>query len=469
MKNIRLSAATIDQLPVAVARPAYERGIIKSGVVHLGLGNFHRAHQAAVFDRALNQGDHRWGIIGASLRSPDVQQRLAPQSFLYTLTETGTDGAHTRLMAPIRDVIVASQEAARLIAALASPDVHIVTLTLTEKGYGTGAGSAADFIVAGLAKRREASLAPFTVISCDNLPDNGRVIERAVLAVAKQSDPLLHNWIMQNGAFPSSMVDRIVPATTPQDIAALATQIGVEDQAMVKTEAFSQWVIEDRFCAPRPDFVALGVDLVSDVAPWEAAKLRLLNGAHSTLAYLGALAGHEYVHQAIAVPQFRALVERLWDESAITLSPNAGLDIRAYRKRLLDRFANAALQHRTVQIAMDGSQKIPQRLIAPLCERMARGLASPALTLAIAGWMRWQLGRDEAGNAIVVDDPMTPQISAALHGVHDPTDIVGALLSVEAIFGPDLAANALLAARLTEQLTTLLNQGSRGCVIQAFA
>jgi fructuronate reductase len=465
----RLSRETFDLLPAAVARPGYDPHSINTGVVHLGLGNFHRAHQAAFFDRALASGDHRWGIIGASLRSPDVQQRLAPQSFLYTLTETGAGGEKTRLMAPIRDVIVAGQDALRLTAALANPDVHIVTLTLTEKGYGSGPGSAADFITAALAQRRDAGLMPFTVISCDNLPENGRVIEHAVLAIAQQRDPSLHGWIAKNAAFPNSMVDRIVPATTPHDIAALTVNTGIEDQAMVKTERFSQWVIEDNFCTPRPDFAGLGVDLVSDVAPWEAAKLRLLNGAHSTLAYLGALAGCDFVHQAIAMQPFRALVEQLWNESAMTLSPDAGLDITAYRVRLLDRFANAALQHRMVQIAMDGSQKIPQRLVAPLRERMACGLESPALILAVAGWMRWQLGRDESGNAIAVDDPMTPQISAALHGLHDPADIVGALLSFNAIFGADLAGNPAFAAKLSAQLRLILNQGAHENVMRAFA
>lgn len=460
----RLTPKLIGQLPNSIAHPTYNPATVTSGVVHLGLGNFHRAHQAACFDRAISRGDARWGVIGASLRSADVYNRMAPQSCLYTLTETDSGGAATRLMAAIRNVIVAPENPVELIAALADPDVHIVTLTLTEKGYGRGIGSAADFILSGLCERRARGLQPFTTISCDNLPENGRVIESAVLALAAERAPDLRDWIAANATFPNSMVDRIVPATTPDDIAALAAQTGFEDQAMVKTEAYSQWVIEDRFCAARPDFAELGVDLVADVAPWEAAKLRLLNGAHSALAYLGALAGHEFVHQAIAAPEYRALINRLWDETMVTLAPTAELKVADYRARLLDRFSNVALQHRTMQIAMDGSQKLPQRLVAPLRERLQCGLKSPALVLTIAGWMRWQIGRAENGDRIIIDDPMANKISSILNGLQAPKDIVQALLKIEQIFGSDMAAHPTLPEELASELINLLKNGAAATV-----
>jgi fructuronate reductase len=464
MTYLRLTPQSAQRLPASFGRPTYDRTAIKTGVVHLGIGNFHRAHQAAYFDRALSLGDNRWGIIGASLRSPDVRNRMAPQSCLYILTEVDGAGTATRLLAPIRDIIVASEDRARLILALAHPDVQLVTLTITEKGYGQENGTAADFITAALAERRARGIAPFTTISCDNLPENGRVMEKSVLGVAALRDPALHDWIAANGAFPNSMVDRIVPATTADDIAELAAKTGVEDRAMVKTEAYSQWVIEDRFCAARPDFAALGVDLVHDVAPWEATKLRLLNGAHSALAYLGALAGYEYVHQAIAAPSYRALIARLWDESGETLATPGGPDIAIYQTRLLNRFANPALQHRTAQIAMDGSQKLPQRLVAPLKDRLARGLDSPALTLAIAGWMRWQMGLAENGDPIIVDDPMAEHIAKHIVGLHMPEEIVRALLAVEPIFGADLQYNPDLQQTLAANLQSLLERGAAATV-----
>ncbi|RZJ00115.1 MAG: mannitol dehydrogenase family protein, partial [Brevundimonas sp.] len=381
----RLNDAALADLPGDVARPAYDRGQVKTGVVHLGIGAFHRAHQAVVFDDALAGGDPRWGVLGASLRSPGVRDQLNPQDGLYTLVVR--DGAEEtlRVIGAGRGVLVGPEDPAALVRAMAQPDVHILTLTVTEKGYrldpATGAlrlddpevaadladlsapRTAPGYVVAALKARREAGLTPFTVISCDNLPHNGKRIRAGVLEMARRIDGGLADWIEAEGAFPQTMIDRIVPATTPEDVARLSERLGVEDQGMVKAEPFTQWVIEDRFAGERPDFAALGVQLTDAVEPWEDAKLRLLNGAHSAIAYLGALSGYEHVHEAVAVPAFRAFVEALWDEAERTLSPPPGLDIPTYRTELMARFSNSALQHRTRQIAMDGSQKLPQRLL----------------------------------------------------------------------------------------------------------
>ncbi|MBH1999986.1 MAG: mannitol dehydrogenase family protein, partial [Sphingomonadaceae bacterium] len=317
-------------LPADVIRPRYDRAAVTCGVVHLGIGAFHRAHQAVVFDDALNAGDLRWGIIAASLRSPQVREQMAPQDGLYTMLVRDGAADQARIIGAVHDVIVAPDDPQALLAALASPDTHIVTLTITEKGYkldpATGAlieedpqlaadlGSlespqtAPGYLVAALALRRAAGLSPFTAISCDNLPHNGTRLREAVLALARRHDATLADWIAAEGAFPETMVDRIVPATTPDDIIALADRLGVEDRAMVKTEPFLQWVIEDKFCGPRPDFGA-GVQVTAAVAPWEEAKLRLLNGAHSGIAYLGGLAAIEHVHDVLALPEARAFVE----------------------------------------------------------------------------------------------------------------------------------------------------------------
>lgn len=479
---MRLSTGTLAALPAHVIRPAHDRAAVRTGVVHLGLGAFHRAHQALVFERALAAGDRRWGITGASLRSPRARDQLAPQDGLYTIVER--DGAAERLqvIGAIRRVLVAPEDPAALVAALAAPDTHIVTLTVTEKGYRldptTGALIAEDadvaadlaslerprtapgFLVAALKARRARGLAPFTAMSCDNLPHNGARLAAAVLAMARAHDPALADWIEAEGAFPATMVDRIVPATTETDIAALGQRLGVEDRAMVKAEPFLQWVIEDGFAGPRPDFAALGVQLTNSVAPWEEAKLRLLNGAHSGIAYLGGLAGIDFVDGFVARPDGRRFVEALWDEAAATLSPPPGLDVAAYRTALMARFANSALQHRARQIAMDGSQKLPQRLLAPIAARRARGEPVEALALAVAAWMRWQGGRDDRGERFTVDDPMAAALAARIAGVADPADQVAALLSVEAIFPPALAADGVFRDTLTRHLAALSANGA---------
>jgi fructuronate reductase len=478
----RLSAATLDALPAEVERPGYERRATQAGVVHLGIGAFHRAHQAVVFDDLIRRGDPRWGVIGASLRSAEVRTQMAPQDGLYTLLVRDAQAERARIIGAVKDVLVAPENPAALMETLAGPGTHLVTLTITEKGYKLDPVSgdlieadpdlAADlaslaaprtapgFLVAALALRRTRGLAPFTAISCDNLPENGRRLQAAVLALARRHDGRLADWIAERGAFPQTMVDRIVPATTSQDIEALAGRLGVTDLAMVKTEPFRQWVIEDRFAGPRPEFEAAGVQITADVAPWEEAKLRLLNGAHSAMAYLGGLAGIEFIHQVVAQPQAVRFVERLWDEAQATLSPPPGLDVAAYRAELMARFANPALQHRTRQIAMDGSQKLPQRLLAPLAARLSKGQPIAALSLAVAAWMHWQGGRDDAGQAFQVDDPLAATTARLVAQSAEPAAQVEALLSLSSVFPAPLAADPRLRQALVGHLTILARQGA---------
>ncbi|PZU61232.1 MAG: mannitol dehydrogenase [Sphingobium sp.] len=485
----RLSQATLDRLPGDVVRPPYDRAAVRRGVVHIGIGAFHRAHQAAVFDDVLARGDMRWGITAASLRSPAVRDQMAPQDGLYTMLVRDGTGETCRIIGAVGEVLVAPEQAGALLAALAHPDTHIVTLTITEKGYrldpATGALNADDpqvaadmasltapqtapgFLVAALAMRRAAGLAPFTAISCDNLPHNGALLRAAVIALAERHDPALAAWIAAEGAFPQTMVDRIVPATTDADVAALAGRLSVEDRAMVKTEPFIQWVIEDNFCGPRPDFGA-GVQITAAVAPWEEAKLRLLNGAHSGIAYLGGLAGIAHVHEVLALPEARRFVEALWDESAGTLSPPPELDIAAYRTALMARFDNPALMHRTRQIAMDGSQKLPQRLCAPVAARLAAGATDgegiAAMTLAIAAWVRWQSGVDDSGTAHAVDDPLAADIAALLDGAGDAAGRVARILTAGAVFPPALAENVIFRRTLVRWLEILEDKGALGAL-----
>ena len=478
----RLSDATLSALPTDVAVPGYDRAQVKTGVVHLGIGAFHRAHQAVVFDDALKGGDLRWGVLGASLRSPGVRDQLNPQDGLYTLVVRDGSDEHRRVIGAGRGVLVGPEGPAALVAAMADVDVHIVTLTVTEKGYrldpATGelllddADVAADladiaaprtapgFIAAALRARKAAGLSPFTVISCDNLPHNGKRIRAGVIAMARRIEPSLADWIEAEGAFPQTMIDRIVPATTPDDIARLTARLGVEDQGMVKAEPFTQWVIEDRFAGERPDFAALGVQLTDAVEPWEDAKLRLLNGAHSAIAYLGALSGYEHVHEVVAVPAFRAYVEALWDEAQTTLNPPPGLDIPAYREALMARFSNPALMHRTRQIAMDGSQKLPQRLLAGAAERLAAGKGIAALALGVAAWMKWQSGVTEDGETFVVDDPLASKTAELLAGADNDQTRVSALLSLSAVFPPALATDPVFAKAVTDAYFSLGAHGA---------
>jgi fructuronate reductase len=386
----RLCAASLGRLPAEVARPGYDRGALKTGVVHIGPGAFHRAHQAVAFDDLIARGDTRWGIAGASLRSDAAREALTPQDGLYTVEARDGTARRRRVIGALRGVIAAREDPGALIDALAAPETHIVTLTVTEQGYEAAQGAPAGIaglLAQGLARRRAAGLPPFTAISCDNLPANGARLAALVLSEAARLDAGLADWIAARGAFPATMVDRIVPATEAADLAAFARETGVRDRALVKTEPFSQWVIEDRFAGERPDFESVGVRVAPSTAPWERAKLRLLNGAHSAMAYLGVLAGVTFVHAFVAEPARARFVEGLWDEMAATLDPPAALDPAAYRAALMARFANAGLAHRLDQIAIDGPLKLPQRLLSPLAERAARALASPAISLAVAGWI----------------------------------------------------------------------------------
>ncbi|RZM05539.1 MAG: mannitol dehydrogenase family protein, partial [Sphingomonas sp.] len=369
----RLSAATVERLPVEVARPAYDRGVQAIGIVHLGIGAFHRAHQAVYTDAAMTAGDRDWAIAGVSLRSAGVRTALAPQDGLYTVTERGAE--RTTLIGSVREVLVAPERPGAVAALLASPSVHVVTLTVTEKAYHLGPGGELDVDVAkaaggtiyhhlgeGLAARRRAGLPGLSIVSCDNLANNGALLGRALATWLDRIDPVLCRWVEAECTFPATMVDRIVPAVTAADLDRVEATSGLRDEGAIVTEPFRQWVIEDRFAGPRPRWEVAGAQLVPDVGPYEAAKLRMLNGAHSALAYLGLLAGHAYVHEAIAHAEVGATVERLMrDEAAASLAPAAGQDLDAYADALLARFRNAALPHRLAQIATDGSQKIPQR------------------------------------------------------------------------------------------------------------
>lgn len=404
----RLTNSTLASLPADVARPTYARAETTGGIVHLGLGAFHRAHQAVFVDDCLNGGEKGWGIIGASLRSPETRNALGPQDGLYTLSIVDGGGETLRVVGSLLGSLVAPEDPEALLQAMADPGTKIVTLTVTEKAYLRAASGHLDlahpdivwdlansthprtiygFLTEAIARRHAAGTAPFTILSCDNLPANGATLKRLLVAFATARDDKLGVFIDGHIAFPSSMVDRIVPATTDEDRARIAARLGVSDAWPVTTEPFLQWVVEDNFPAGRPNWERFGVEMVKDVAPFEEMKLRLLNGSHSSIAYLGLLMGKPTVSDAFSDPLIRGFVSRLWAEAIPSLPADAGLDPEAYIAELERRYDNPALKHRTAQIANDGSQKLPQRIIAVALARLAAGGSAGYLMLTPAAWL----------------------------------------------------------------------------------
>jgi len=487
----RLSLAALAGVPGSIGRPGYDPQRIGIGIVHLGIGAFHRAQTAVYSDDALALEGGDWGICGVSLRSPDVRDRLAPQDGLYTSVEKSPAGVRRRIVGSVREVSFLGDERHEVHARLVAPSTRIVSLTITEKGYchdpATGRlntahhdivhdladpdhpVSAVGLIVAALDARRSSHGQPFTVLCCDNLPHNGALVRGLVQSFAEARDASLARWIRDHVSFPSTMVDRIVPATTEADITENDGALGFHDAAPVMHEPFKQWVIEDEFAAGRPAWERAGAQLVDDVAPFEAMKLRLLNASHSAFAYLGYLAGCEYIYQVAARPEFATYMRDLMvEEVTPTLKLPGGVDIAAYRAALLERFRNPALPHRTQQIAMDGSQKLPQRLLGTVRDNLATGRSIALAALAVAGWMRYAAGVDEAGREIKVSDPLASQFArVAREARGDPQALAHGMLSLRAIFGEDLPADPRFTRAVTSWLSELFVGGAARTVAHA--
>jgi len=401
-----LNRAALARLPAAVARPGFDPPALKSGIVHLGIGAFHRAHQAVFTEDAIAARGGDWGIVGASLKHPGVPDTLAAQDCLYAVERLGA-AAHYRVMGVLRQALFAPRDRAALLAALTAPSTHVVTLTLSEKGYclaadgsldfshpdiatdvalPAGPGSAIGWLALALAERCRASAGPLTILSCDNLKSNGPKLEAAVMAFADRCWPGLSFWIAANTAFPATLVDCIVPAADAAHRARVTDALGVADLASVQREEFAQWVIENRFAGPIPDWGAAGAEIVPDIAGHERLKLHVLNASHSALAYLGLPRGHTYVREAIADPELRAFLEAMVArEIAPALTP---LDVAAYWQTVRARFENPMIDHRLAQIAEDGSLKLPQRLFPLLEANIKAGRDITHLVKVIAAWLK---------------------------------------------------------------------------------
>lgn len=458
-----LSAATWSQLPHAdaVRGGAYARDTASVGVVHLGLGAFHRAHQAMVFDTLLAAGDDRWGICGVAMRSTELADALAGQAGLYAVQVASREGRRWQVVGALLDCCVAAREPERVRDAIAAPATRWITLTVTEKGYTPALG---DLLAQGLAARQQAGGDGLTIASCDNLVGNGRQLLALCLEAATRLDAsgALAGWISRHCAFPNSMVDRIVPAATPERRAQAQAALGLDDACALGTEGFWEWVIERRFADPSDAALlqGAGVQVVDDVAPFELAKLRMLNGSHTAIACIGAVAGLATVADTVGQPEVARFVRGLM---TVEVMPHVTRPEPAdYRDALLARFVNPELRHSVHQIATDSSQKIPQRWVPSALAQLEQGGAIEHLAFAAAAWMRYQTGRSDDGQAYGLSDPLADVTQAlALQHAGDAAATADALLGVPAIWGEVLPAHALWRSRVAHWLERIQAQGMR--------
>ncbi|TEA78741.1 mannitol dehydrogenase family protein [Allopusillimonas ginsengisoli] len=475
---------SLEGICAGVDLPAYKREQHAVGIVHIGVGAFHRAHQAVYTDDALAHAGGDWRIVGISLRGTSVVDALAPQKGLYTLLIRGEGGTQARVVGSLAGVIAAVRNGQAARDALLDPNVRIVSLTVTEKAYGIDRRSRSvdqthpaiahdlthpdaptgviGMIVHALRRRRSSGIAPFTVLCCDNLPENGRLLRAGVIDFASRLDRPLAKWIAQDIAFPSTMVDRITPASSEATLLEAKARTGFEDFAAVETEAFNQWVIEDCFPAGRPAWDQAGVLMVKDVAPYERMKLRMLNGAHSLLAYVGNILDYRYVRDAMQDGLMVALLRAYMAQAAKTLGRLEGVDFKQYEDALIARFSNPAIAHEIRQIAMDGTEKLPQRILAPAGEALANGQDIRLFAFAVAAWMRHCLGASETGRPYELDDPRAAEIRVRIKGKEaDASALARALLDMPGLFSPDLLQSLAWKQQVIDQLAVMLSQGMR--------
>lgn len=473
----------------SVSQPAYDRSKLKSRIVHLGFGAFHRAHQGLFTDEVARKSESDWGICEVNLfGGEDLITSLREQNHLYTVAEKGAESTDVKIIGSVNESLHPSFDGTdAVIDKMAEPQVAIVSMTITEKGYcadpatglldknnalviadlanPTQPKSALGYVVQALKIRRDRGLTPFTVMSCDNVQENGHVAKAAILEFAKLLDAELGAWIEANVTFPCTMVDRIVPAATEETLNEITELLGVQDPCGIACEPFRQWVIEDNFVAGRPDWNIAGAEFVADVVPYEEMKLRMLNGSHSFLAYLGYLGGYVHISDTMTDEGYRtAAFDMMMQAQAPSLTMPEGTDLEGYAKLLIERFTNPSLKHKTWQIAMDGSQKIPQRMGGSLRFHLEQGSDFKWLAAGIAGWMRFVSAVDEQGDEIDVRDPMANMLKDVCDKHGQNISVVPALLSVEAIFDPEIGQNAQVIEAVSAAYQSLIENGARATV-----
>ena len=480
---IPLNQDNLKHLPSSVLVPAYDRGRVTESMVHIGVGSFHRAHQAVYADDLLQRtGDARWGYCGVGLLSQDARMRdaLVPQNCLYTVVERDATGDRARVIGSVLNYLHAPQDMEAVLIKLASEQTRIVSLTITEGGYYVNEGSGEfndahpdivhdlqhprqprcsfGVLVEALVRRRKHGLEPFTLMSCDNLQHNGDLTRRMILAFAERRDPALADWLGEHGAFPNSMVDRITPATTDEHRALIRAQFGLEDAWPVVTEPFSQWVIEDNFPSGRPDWEAAGAQMTNDVLPYEKIKLRLLNAGHQAICYIGMLLGYQFAHEAMKDFRIRQLLTQMMDtEVSPLLTPPVGINLTRYKESLIERFYNPAISDQLLRIGTEGSARIPKFVLPSITEAIKLGLPVRLLSFTVAAWFRYLNGTDDAGRQMTIIDPMGDELQKrAREGGRNPA----ALLAMRELFGEDLPLNPDFADEVRHALAGFYDAGA---------
>jgi len=478
--TVKLSLASLKDAAATAAVPAYDPKTLTPGIVHFGVGNFHRAHQAIYLDDLFNTGSgHDWGIVGAGVLPSDavMRDKLKAQDYLTTVVEQDNNRTAARITAPMVDIIAPDRKEA-LIEKLADPMIRIVSMTITEGGYFIDASGefnpahpaiAEDgrspqnpktvfgLILAGLRLRRERGIPPFTIMSCDNIPGNGEVTENAVVGLAKLSDPAFAHWIHENVAFPNSMVDRITPATGQREIDIVREDFDLEDNWPVFCEEFKQWVLEDKFPAGRPQLEEVGVQFVPDVAPYELMKIRILNGGHAAIAYPAALLDIHFVHEAMEHPLIRAFLAKLEKDEIIPIVPpvpDTSLD--DYFALIERRFLNPKIGDTIPRLAQDGSNRQPKFILPSTRDRLAKGFDIVGLSLVSALWCRYFAGTSDSGRKIVFNDASADKLHAAALKAKDNPE---AFLALDEIFG-EVSASELFRRRFAHALKTLWKEGT---------
>ncbi|PXY90190.1 mannitol dehydrogenase family protein [Gilliamella apis] len=475
-------------------KPLYDREKMVARIVHIGFGAFHRAHQALFTDRLLNKGNSDWAICEVNIvGGEELINDIRKQDHLYTVLEKGATSKQAYIIGSVKESLLAPIDGIEaILEKMADPVIEIVSLTVTEKGYCMlpgGAGldlnnqliksdlssptkpmSAPGVIVEALYRRMQRGLKSFTALSCDNMPENGLVLKKAILDLANARDPELAQWIETNTTFPCTMVDRIVPAATAETLTEIQDVLGgMFDPCGIACEPFIQWVIEDNFVTTRPNWNEVGAEFVDNVVPYEEMKLRMLNGSHSFLAYLGYLAGYENINDCMNDEAYKqATLSLMLQQQAPTLNVPPQVNLQQYAEKLIERFSNPSLKHRTWQIAMDGTQKLPQRLLDSIRWHIKHNSDFSLLALGVAGWIRYVGGIDDHKQIIDLRDPMVDELKKLVTASDDGIGRVNALLTLDAVFGSDLPNNSLFKDKVTQHYLCLMEKGAKQTIQDLF-